>query len=493
MRLATPAGVALRGALLLLPAVPLAAQTAAPPFTETIEVREVEILFDTAVLPPFESLGKKGIEDFAAVEAGAAHPLVGFQAVPREDWIHLLYFDPALADAATRRAAANALARRAESLAGGALVEIVIADPRPRLVSSSRDVEVVRRALAELSAGAASRPGAGTAAEKPATEEARNVQLDRLSAEIGRRAGGGPRSLWLPVSGLTLSPAELERWSRAKKSGDRGEPMARAFGDAGRVLAGYGWVTFPLALREEGEEVSPSEAERRMRVETGGTGDERTTVPMFTVSGRGQPSGAEAEAQLETMMDFTLAPFAELARTSSGTLVGHETRLRTELDQLLDRRRATYRGPRPKPGELIPVEVRWKGGDDRPVPATRLLRSSTPPEVSASRLRLLLAGDSAPKVETIRLRDSKVQSLVPSRDLCFGTGEEKPVRVSIAREKKSGEVALFVGEVRELEVEGGGELCTSLSLPFSADDRRIAWIAEDLDTEAWTGGVEATQ
>lgn len=465
-----------------------AAQTPPPPFIEVIDVREVEILFDLSDLPPWESLGRRGREDFVAVEGGAAHPLQVFESVPADEWFHLLYFDAALAGGETQIVAANALARRAESLAAGGRVDVMVADPRPRLLASTGDAEVVRRTLGEIAAAA--RANRAASATPGRAESDRILQLDRLVGSVAALAGGGPRALWLPVDGWPVSPETLERWSRAKERGDRTEPVVAALAATGRALAGYGWVTYPVALREARDASSPSDAERRMRVESGGGGDERTVVPMFTVSGARPRPGAEAMAQIDTMTDFALAPFAELARFTSGTLLGHETRLRGELSELLDRRRATYRGPRPKAGTLMPIEIRWSGGDDRALPATRFLRSSTPPEVSAARLRLLLAGDPAPGVAAITLREPTVQTLVPARDLCFGPGEEKAVRVSSARESKNGEVSFHVGEVRILTDEGGGELCTGLSLPFSAGDRRIAWVAEDLDHETWTGGVD---
>ena len=63
-------------------ALPLAAQrpaqapaqppteSAPPPFVETIEVREVELRVDLSSLPTFESIGRKGQQDFLVVEAG---------------------------------------------------------------------------------------------------------------------------------------------------------------------------------------------------------------------------------------------------------------------------------------------------------------------------------------------------------------------------------------------------------------------------------------
>ena len=476
---------------LLLPAMVLCQSAEpAPPFSETIEVREVELLFDISPLPRFESIGKKGIEDFAAFEAGAKYDLLELEESSASDWVHVLYFDTALAGPAARAAAAMALAGRATTLTAGGRVEIVVADPRPRLLTATAHPEMLERALSELAAHARNEAEDAGATPAAVSIEIRARQLDRLVVELAGRGGGGPRALWLAVDGWPLSPEQLERWGRDKRDGVALEPAIRGLAGAGRALAGYGWVTYPIAIRAEREEPSPRESERRMQVSSGGAGDERTTVPVFTVSGAKNPPGASTEAQLATLTDFSLAPIADLARTTSGALIGHETRLRSAMSELVRRRRATYRGPRPAPGSLLPIEIRWRGGDGRVLPATRFLRASTPPEVSVARLRALLAGGAAPVAAGITLNEPRVATLVAARDLCFsGEADELPTRVSIAREKKDGSVELHVGEVRTL-VKEGGRLCTGLSLPFSADETSIAWIAENLDTEIWTGAVE---
>jgi hypothetical protein len=475
---------------------PAVAQETPPPFTEVIDVREVEILFDPGVLPTFESLGKKEIGDFAAFEGGTTHSLVALTPVAAEDWTHLIYFDPALAGAESRIGAANALARRAGALARGGLVEIVVADPKPRLLASTRDAEALRRALSEVAAAASPRGRGGRQTSTAATESAaagpaeRVLQLERLTVEIGTRAGGGARALWLPVDGWALSPEELERFDRALHGEVASEPRARALVGAARSLAGYGWITFPLALRDAGEKVSPSDAERGMRVESGGTGDERTTVPIFSTGGSRARQDAASDAQLETLTDMTLVPLAELARTTSGTLVGHESRLISALANLLDRKRATYRAPRPEPGALVPVEIRWRGGDGRTLPATKLLRSGAPTEVSRARLRALLAGDAAATSDEIRLTGPAAGS--SSREVCFGNGEKHPVRISFAREQGNGEIDYLIGERIEV-APANGRLCTTVGQSLASGDRRLAWIAEDLDTDAWTGGVDAAR
>ncbi|MGE0638965.1 MAG: hypothetical protein AB7G12_05320 [Thermoanaerobaculia bacterium] len=459
-----------------------------PPFTETIEVREVEVLFDTTPLPRFESIGKKGAEDFAAFENGETYGLLSLESTSPADWVHVLYFDPTLAGPEARAEAASALASRASQLVAGGRAEIVIADPHPRILTATSLPEMLARSLSEIAARAREESGSGATPMRSKADRAR--QLDRLVVELAARGGGGARALWLPVDGWPLAPAELEAWGEARRSNSKLPEAFAAIADAGKALAGYGWVTFPIALRPVSPESSARERERRVQVSAGGGGDERTTVPIFsTTAGKDSPDPV-SDAQFATLSDFSLAPMGDLARTTSGALLGVESRLRTELAELVTRRRGTYRAPRPVAGTLLPLEIRWRGGDGRALPAPRFLRSSTPPEVSAARLRSLLAGDAAPAAEAITLHAPKVATLVASRDLCFRSEFEKlPVRISVAREKRTGEIELHVGDVRQLEKDERG-ICTGLSLPLGAGERRIAWIAENLETEAWTGGIE---
>lgn len=475
---------------------PLAAQELEPPpFAETIDVREVEVLFDDSVLPRFGSIGRKGLEDYSAFEAGAGFPLVEIGSTTAADWVHLLYFDSALAGPASRAAAAQALAKRAPVLVAGGRVEVVVADPRPRLLTATGDAVTLALQLSEIAAAALAE--AESRAFSKASIAERSFQLDRLSVEIAGRSGGGPRALWLAVEGWPLSPEEHERFARARAAAEAetahranaasaaSEPLLRALAETARVLAGYGWVTFPLALRPEVEEPSTRAAERRVRVESGGAGDERTSFPVFTVSGSPGRADASTDAQLSTLTDLSLAPLALLSRASSGTLVGQEARLRSALDDVVRRRRATYRGPLPPPGALAPVEIRWTGGDGRALPSPGFLRSSTPAEVSSARLRTLLAGDAAPTA-AITLREG--ESAGGARSVCFGPGDEKRVRISYATTSPEGAIAVSASEPLTLKAENG-ELCAPFSAPADAAGARVAWLAEDLDSEAWTGGI----
>ena len=452
-----------------------------PPFVETIEVREVELRVDLSALPTFESIGKKGREDFLVIEEGVDHPLTELGAATG-DWIFMLYFDSVLAGPEARQRAAIELAGQAERLTAGGLAEVVVADPKPHTLLATGSAEALRQKLDELAlaAGREIPPAEGSLA---AASAARLAQLDRLSIEIASRGGGGARALLLPVGSWPLDPEGLARLTKTEAPAAADRPEFEPLRETARVLAGYGWVTLPLALRAPRDVAEPSAAERRTQVSMGGGGDQRTTVPIVSISGKGEPTDPATTARVDTLTDFSLIPYAELARASSGALVGEPGRLKGVLGNLLDRRQVTYRSPFPQPGRLLPLEVRWKGGDGRTLTAPRWLRSSTPPEVTAARLRRMLAGDTAPQAA----KTGEIQWHAESGRICFpGDGDKRWVRLSTATEK-DGQIQIVTGQPVQIERSAAG-LCADAP---AAGAGRTVRLAEDLENETWTGAANS--
>lgn len=494
MRRSRPCSIVLRSLPFLLTclAFPLAAQSPAPrnpaaqpPFVETIEVREVEVLVDISALPTFESIGRKAREDFIVIEEGVAHPLTELGTSEASPWIFVLYFDSILAGPEARQRAAIELAGLSERLTAGGLTEIVIADPLPHTLLSTASADALRRQLDEL-ALAAGKEVERTEPSLARATAARLAQLDRLTVEIAARGGGGARGLLLPVGAWPLDPEGLARLTKSKPEVSAEVPEFRPLRETARVLAGYGWVTVPLALRAPRELAEPSAAERRTQVSMGGGGDQRTTVPIVSISGKEEPSDPATAARVDTLTDFSLMPFAELARASSGALVGETGRLKGVLGDLLDRRQFTYRSPFPRLGRLLALEVRWKGGDGRTLAAPRWLRSSTPPEVAAARLRRLLAGDAAPQTAPASPASNAgdIRWNAEAGRVCFpGDGDKRWIRLSTATEK-DGQIQVATGQPVQLERTADG-LCTAAALVGP----RTASLVEDLENETWTGAV----
>ncbi len=286
-----------------------------------------------------------------------------------------------------------------------------------------------------------------------------------------------------------LDPEGLARLTKAKPDASLEASEFQPVRETSRALAAYGWVTVPLALRTLRDVAEPSAAERRTQVSMGGAGDRRTTVPIVSISGQGEPTDPATAAQVDTLTDFSLMPFAELARASSGALIGESGRLQGTLGDLLRRRQFTYRSPFPQPGRLLALEVRWKGGDGRTLAAPRWLRSSTPPEVSAARLRRLLAGDAAPQTAQTAPASNAggIQWNTETGRVCFpGDGDKRWIRLSTATEK-DGQIQLATGQPLQIERSAAG-LC--IDAPAAGAGRTVR-LAEDLENETWTGAASA--
>ena len=399
-------------------------------FSETIEVREIEVVFDDDVLPRLGSFLRKKRADYSAFEDGAAYPLVEIGSVSSADWLHVLYFDSGLAGPAARIAAARALQPIAGSLTAGGRAEIVVADPDPRVALVTaipaelvQGLErIVAQALGEIEAG----PGS------VATLAQRSLQIDRLAVEIAGRGGGGPRALWLAGDRWPMQPIDHERFARARQKEPADDPQFGPLLAAGKVLASYGWVTSAIAIRGGREQPTMPLYEGRVERRRGGTGDYQTNMILWTLTGSRRHSAATSEAQLDTLTDFALLPLTALSRPTSGVLIGTPERLGSVMGDLHDRRRATYHGPRPEPGSLTPFEVRWTGGDGRLLPSPRFLRSSTPQEVTRARLRLLLAG-VRPTAPAGSLTRREVAASPGASEICFGEGRKRSMRLAFAR------------------------------------------------------------
>ena len=353
--------------------------------------------------------------------------------------------------------------------------------PHTLLATGSGDA--LRRQLDELALAAIREiPPAETSLS--AATSARLAQLDRLTVEIAARGGGGARGLLLPVGAWPLDPEGLARLTNTRVPAGAARFEFQPLQETAQVLAGYGWVTFPIALRPVRDVAEPSAAERRTQVSIGGSGDRQTTVPIVSISGKEASTDPATAAQVETLTDFELMPFAELARATSGALIGESGRLKSTLGALVGRRQFTYRSPFPQPGRLLPLEVRWKGGDGRTLAAPRWLRSATPPEVTAARLRRLLAGDPAPQTA----KAGAAQWNAETGRVCFpGESDKRWVRLSTATEK-DGQIQIATGQPVQIERTAAG-LC--VDAPTASVGRTVR-LAEDLETETWTGAVSAS-
>ncbi len=91
-------------------------------------------------------------------------------------------------------------------------------------------------------------------------------------------------------------------------------------------------------------------------------GDARITYPVLTL-----PSGAKPRSdRLETALDLSLLPLADLGRPGSGGLVGSGSQLAATLSRLLRRSRLVATAPSPEPARRFGAKCAGSGATEGP-------------------------------------------------------------------------------------------------------------------------------
>lgn len=431
-----------------------------------IVVREVEVRFDRSVLPPLESIGRRGEEDFAFFEGGLPYPTVRFDAEgDPAGWTLVVWLDPALAGGEALAAAARELSLRAPALVRAGAVELIAADPEPRPLGRFD----AATPLAEALLAAAARLPVGRALPAPAEAGPR---IDRLVATLAGRAPEGPRALILPVGGWSIDAAQLGE-VHAARLGDAAPDWARAVVDGGRALAAAHWVPLLYGLRRDPSALAG--AGPGPQSSTGPRGDTRITYPIFTFPRRRADESVTQSDALETALDFSLAALTQLARPGSGALVGSGRHLESTLGRLLGRARLIVSAPPLEPGRRVRREVRWVGGDGRTLPTPGWASEGASEELAAARLRLRLRGEGTGGGLTALATADEA----PLR-LCLVAGAARAIlRLSRARAAPEG-ARLVHDEPRTLAREEG-ESC--LEAPALAAGEIL--LVEDLGRGEW--------
>ncbi len=233
--------------------------------------------------------------DFRVFEGTAVLPVRRVEplAASGAPWRQVLYFDQLLSDRPTLRRAADVLATHAEALTGLGTVEIVAADPEPRLLlPATRDSALLAQVLARLALEAGGRdeigrlrrellietshPGRLIAEARRRESDLRRRQADRLMiwlADHGEGGSNSPRALWLTDGALALPNAAFFAAMTATVDSpglgaETSAPPQAAVQEApesslARFLAASGWVALPLAIAgQEDEEPAGSEFDR---------------------------------------------------------------------------------------------------------------------------------------------------------------------------------------------------------------------------------------
>jgi hypothetical protein len=472
------------------PAPPPRPQT----FAESVEVREIEMVVDLE--GALSRLKKATLEptDLTVIEDGLVRPVTRVgpiaegrirnpfgreEAIAAPDWTVVVWIDRVLAAPDTAFYAALALAKRAEALTRLGPVEVVVADPAPRLIlAASREPRRVAEVLAEVAAQMgrqrdrpSEHPDLRPSAFSHLEPDALRRQCERLKVGLAAPRPGGPRLLLLAADGFLLSAAEQSPL----------EPTAR-------LLAAYGWTAVPLRIHGESPGPAPREvdAAERIRIGDQGGGTFGNSVPPVTPTRapRSTPLHWEGVAQMQVQPDA--APLRALVRETAGALVGFEAQLDLALASLGERWHFWFQAPDTRDGRLHEVEVRLVGG--QPLRARRWLRSATPEAVAEARLRRLLGGE-APPGGSLPL-DVRVPAGPPTglrlavAPFAAEPTPAAPVRVSIAWTGPDETIIVRHETLPGIEDPGEG-WSAALPLPAPPGTRQVAVLVEDLARERW--------
>jgi hypothetical protein len=529
--LAACAGFAALAALAAL--APLGGAAAATPagtaeakpesFAEKVLVREIEVVVELPDSLRESRRRSLGPQDFEVLEDGHFRQVVKASAIAAGEagpWHLVLYFDRMLADADTVFITANALAQQSVQLTGLGSVDLVIADPQPRLaLAESRDPKALEQALVDLAAQAqrqrdAASPGQGAAAaraRKPGPAETQRQtqaqpgprgrqeaaprrgqatpgapepevvrrQEDRLVSLVAGRPGSGPRALVLVANGFDTS-----------SSGDGADSAAAAVAEEpARTLAAYGWITIaaPMRRQELGIEHREMTDLERIRQSNAGREAPGSTLPPEILPQAAPDSRLKYEGVISLFVEPGSATLNAMVSATAGTVVGYPGQLAAALSGLAKRWDLFYLAPDPADGRPRPVEVRLSpGATALRAPVWR--RSSTTDEVSAARLRQLLAGGADRGTLALQARPAADRRSLQLTVGAFSTGDSfapGPYRLSLA----------FAGPgiprpaVQHRLLAGAGLTekgwTETLKLDIPPGARRVGVAVEDLAHQIW--------
>ncbi len=471
------------------PSVAASPATAPPPAPVELAV---QILDPKGEVPHAVQAG-----DLTVVEDGQARPVSALAPISKP-WRIAIYVDRVLSSSRTLRAAAGSLAERARELAALGTVEVIVAEPQPRVVlPASRDAQAIDEALSKLWLSGEGRDDvrvlrqrfrdakgddgedlAGRA-EGAAEEEARLVrrQQDALAEWLVAQEGGGPRALLLVSDGFDADPAKFYQPDSSQEEG----ALEKAALETARTVAALGWTALPLPV---GDEALPDLRRLRSRptpqVPIGGT----------ITLGRKKP---EAPGETQPALPELLAPHEPLlwlAEASGGEVVLQAQNLAPALARLRSRFWLRYEAPRQLDGHPHAVEVRTQRSD-LAVRARRWDVAGVPEGVAAARARRLLDGEEDGGGLEISARLQAGEAAAGERqgtlDLRIESPDvPNPIRLTVAG-ADDGTASHRVLTAADLAGAEPGVYRVSIPLADEAD--AMAVIVEPLGGQPWGGQV----
>ncbi|HEX4495040.1 MAG TPA: VWA domain-containing protein [Thermoanaerobaculia bacterium] len=437
--------------------------------------------------------------DFTVLDAGRLRPVTGLAPLNRP-WRIVVYVDRVLSGSRTLRAAAGTLAEQAAGLAALGTVEVVVAEPRPRVaLEATRDVQAVDEALSKLWLENEGRddvrllrqhfrddkPEGGTDPAERATQaidtETRLVrhQEDGFAEWLLSQEGEGPRVVFLVSDGFDTNPAKFYRGSLAEGEG----ALEKTAAETARTVSALGWTVFPVPL---GDSTLPDlrrfHPRSTLKTPIGGTID----------LGRKAPEVPRDEPTPPPALLAPQEPLIWLAESTGGEVLLQPSGLAAALAHLRSRFSLRYEVPRELDGRPRPLEVTTTRSDLR-VHSRRWDVSGTPEFIASERgIRLLEGEDEGIGIEL----SSRIQPAEPAAgagrggtlDLRIESPQipPGPLRVTLAGPSARG---AFHHILTSADLAGAEPNVYHLPVTLPEEAEAVAVLVEPLAGGPWGGQV----
>ena len=318
---------------------------------------------------PVQILDSKGeipralqAEDLTVIDAGQKRPIVSLSALSRP-WRIVIYVDRVLTGSRTLRASAGTLAEQASRLAALGTVEVVVAEPGPRVAAGpTREVPLIDEALSKLWLENDGRDDVrilrqrfrdektegGVDPADRATQaveaEARLVrhQQDAFVEWLAAQGGDGPKVVLLISDGFDIDPARFYRGPLAEGEG----ALEKTAAETARTTAALGWTVYPMPV---GDSTLPDLRKVRPR--------STPQVPLGGTITLGRKNPEENQPPPPPVLLAPREPLNFLAEATGGEVLLQPSEVPATLARLAARFVLRYDAPQPLDGRPRALEV----------------------------------------------------------------------------------------------------------------------------------------
>lgn len=341
--------------------------------------------------------------DFTVLEDGQLRTVSDVTPLS-QPWRIVIYVDRMLTGSRTLRAAAGSLAERASALAQLGTVELVVAEPQPRVVlAPTQNAKAIDEALSKLWLGAEGRDDVRTLRQRFRDEKGNEAvdpedriaeavdtetrlvrrQQDALAEWLVAQGGRGPRALFLVSDGFDVNPVKFYRKELSLPEATGEGTLEKVALETARTAAALGWTAFPMPVGD----ASLPDLRRLQRRST-------PQVPLggSVRIGRKNDPPKDQPPPLPSLVNAN-EPLNWLAEATGGEVVLQAPNVVTVLSRLRSRFALRYDAPRELDGRPHAIEVKTSRPDLTVIRARRWDVDGIPEAVAAARARRLLDGE----------------------------------------------------------------------------------------------------